>query len=207
MEALKSFKHRGYTVEIHQDDDPPNPRTDMDNLGTMVSFHRNHTLGDKHTFKSADEVMAHIKATKAVWLPVYLYDHSGLTINTTGFSCPWDSGQVGVVFVEREKALKEFGGKRPALTRSVRAKVEKCLRGEVETYDQMLRGEVYGYDVKKGDEIVESCSGFYGDMDYCIDEAKGVAESLAKAEALKHAAKVKAYIQNKVPLQARVALA
>ena len=27
-----------------------------------------------------------------VILPLYLYDHSGITMNTTGFSCPWDSG-------------------------------------------------------------------------------------------------------------------
>ena len=23
-------------------------------------------------------------------LPLYLYDHSGITMNTSGFSCPWD---------------------------------------------------------------------------------------------------------------------
>jgi len=208
MGALKTLKYKGFTVEIHYDDDPSNPRTDFDCLGKMVCFHRNYIIGDKdHGFRDADEVMAHIKATKAVWLPVYLYDHSGLTINTTGFSCPWDSGQVGVIFVEREKALKEFGGKRQALTRAVRGKVEQCLRGEVETYDQMLRGEVYGYIVKKEGESEDSCWGFYGDMDYCIDEAKGVVDSLVKAATLKHAAKVKAYIQHKVPLEARAALA
>ena len=30
-----------------------------------------------------------------VILPLYLHDHSGLTMNTSGFHCPWDSGQVG----------------------------------------------------------------------------------------------------------------
>jgi hypothetical protein len=205
MDPVKSFKHKGYTVEIHQDDDPPNPRTDYDNLGTMVGFHRNYTIGDKHSFKDAAEVMAHIKATKAVWLPVYLYDHSGLTVRTTPFSCPWDSGQVGVIFVEREKALKEYGGR--VLTRALRAKVESVLRGEVETYDQMLTGEVYGYVVKKDGKTEESCWGFYGDIEYCIDEAKGMAESLRRAEILEHAKKVKAYIKNKVPLLARTALA
>ena len=30
-----------------------------------------------------------------VFLPLYLFDHSGITMNTSGFSCPWDSGQVG----------------------------------------------------------------------------------------------------------------
>jgi len=205
MDALKSFKHKGYTVEIHQDDDPQNPRTDMDNLGSMVAFHRDYTIGDKHTFKSADEVMAHIKATKAVWLPVYLFDHSGLTVRTTPFSCPWDSGQVGVIFAEREKVLKEYSKR--ALTRALRAKVEGVLRGEVETFDQMLTGEVYGYVVKKDGKTEESCWGFYGDVKYCIDEAKGMAGGLANEAAIKHAAKVKAYIKNKVPLLARAALA
>jgi len=45
----------------------------------------------------------------AVILPVYMYDHSGITINTDGFSCPWDSGQVGVIFCTRERFLKETG--------------------------------------------------------------------------------------------------
>lgn len=33
-----------------------------------------------------------------VILPLYLYDHSGITMNTCGFSCPWDSGQVGWIY-------------------------------------------------------------------------------------------------------------
>jgi hypothetical protein len=204
MEALKTLKHKGFTIEIHQDEDAQNPRTEYDNAGTMVCFHNRGQYGDKREFRDADEVMAHIKATKAVWLPVYMYEHSGVTINTTGFSCPWDSGQLGVIFMERDRVLKEHGAK--ALTRALRAKVEACLKSEVETYDQFLTGEVYGYVVKKGEDTEESCWGFFGEMS-CIDEAKGLVDSLAKAAALKHAAKVKAYIQNKVPLEARVALA
>ena len=30
----------------------------------------------------------------AIVQPLYLYDHGGITMNTTGFSCSWDSGQV-----------------------------------------------------------------------------------------------------------------
>ena len=29
---------------------------------------------------------------QVVMLPLYLYDHGGLTMNTSAFSCPWDSG-------------------------------------------------------------------------------------------------------------------
>lgn len=42
----------------------------------------------------------------AVVLPLYLYDHGGITMNTGGFSDPWDSGQVGFIFVSKEKIKK-----------------------------------------------------------------------------------------------------
>jgi len=44
-----------------------------------------------------------------VILPVYIYDHSGITLNTVGFSDPWDSGQVGWIYASKGKFLKETG--------------------------------------------------------------------------------------------------
>ena len=41
-----------------------------------------------------------------VILPLYLYDHSGITMNTCGFSCPWDSGQVLSLIHISGKSLK-----------------------------------------------------------------------------------------------------
>lgn len=46
---------------------------------------------------------------KAVILPLYLYDHSGITMNTCGFTCKWDSGQVGWIYCTKERFLKETG--------------------------------------------------------------------------------------------------
>ena len=77
---------------------------------------------------------------KYLMLPLYLYDHSGITMNTTGFSCPWDSGQVGWIYASKENALREFGGK--SFTAATRKKAEDCMRGEVECYDSYLRGEL-----------------------------------------------------------------
>ena len=37
------------------------------------------------------------------------------------------------------------------------------LRNEVKLYDDYLNGNVYGVYIKKDDEIMESCFGFYGD--------------------------------------------
>jgi len=40
---------------------------------------------------------------------LYLYDHSGITMSTSPFSCPWDSGQVGFAYVDRATVEREWG--------------------------------------------------------------------------------------------------
>lgn len=106
-------------------------------------------------------------------LPLYLYDHSGITMNTSGFSCPWDSGQVGVIYVSIAKAKAEYGWKNMNLAR--RRRIEGYLKGEVKTYDQYLTGDVYGYTIEgPGGEDLDSCWGFYGE-EYAIEEMNSIA--------------------------------
>jgi hypothetical protein len=108
---------------------------------------------------------------RAVILPVYLYDHSGLAMNTTGFHCPWDSGQVGFIYVTLDDVWKEFGVMR--VSKKLRARVEDMLRSEVETYDDFLGGRIYGYTVEVDGEEVDACWGFVGDFEeHCLPEAR-----------------------------------
>ena len=93
-------------------------------------------------------------------MPLYLYDHSGITIATTPFSCSWDSGKIGFIYITKEKARKEYGWK--VMTKKRVEQIENYLQGEVETYDQFLRGEVYRYEVYEGEEMIDSCGGFFG---------------------------------------------
>lgn len=90
-----------------------------------------------------DEIVSKVLEKHYIMLPLHLYDHSGITMNTSGFSCGWDSGCVGFIYVSKDKVRKEFGWKR--ITTSRMAQVEKCLRCEVETYDKLISGEVYGF--------------------------------------------------------------
>ena len=46
---------------------------------------------------------------KYVILPLYLYDHSGITMSTGPFSCPWDSGQVGWIYASKKTFIDETG--------------------------------------------------------------------------------------------------
>jgi len=175
-----------FELKIEQDTDPMNPRTDWDNLGTMVCFHKRYDLGDKTDYRSNDydsweELKEGIikNEGEVVILPLYLYDHSGITISTSPFDCNWDSGQIGFIFVSKYKMKKEGIDE---------TKVEEYLKGEVETYDQYLTGEVYCYEVyeietcDKGHEhktLVESCGGYFGEEE-CKSEGQSVLRHLEK---------------------------
>lgn len=174
---VEKEEYKGYRIELHLDFDPLNPRTEWDNFGTMVFFHRGYDLGDKHSY-SIEDLKEIVNGDDYFTLPVYMYEHSGITISTGRFSCQWDSGQLGHIIVSKEAAKKEF----PNLSDSeLEERVYTLLQGEVETYDHYLTGSVYGFVVKdKTGEEIESCWGFYGDSDYPMQEAKSTVDYLVK---------------------------
>jgi len=178
MEDIKRFEHEGLTVRIQYDPNPENPR-EWDNLGTMVFFHKRRNVGDKHTF-TVEELREYVKRDDVIALPVYAYDHSCFRLSTTRnypFNCQWDSGQLGYICIEREKALKEFGKKR--LTAALHRKVEDGLRSEVAVYDKYLNGEFVGFVIENAEgEHLDSCWGFDA-LDYCEEQAKESAERIA----------------------------
>lgn len=157
----ESIEYKGYTINIHIDECEESPRTSCDNLGRMICFHTRYALGDNHEM-NVEGAKGMENSNDIIALPLYLYDHSGLTMNTTGFSCPWDSGKVGFIYVTKEDVRKEYGWK--VISQKRREQIEKYLRGEVETYDNFLTGSVYCYTITDPDgiELVDSCGGFYG---------------------------------------------
>lgn len=166
---VKEIKSGNKTVQIFQySNSDYNPRNEFENLGTMISFHRRYELGDSnHGFKQEDYNSweglrkAMEKMGYVVILPIYLYDHSGLSLSTSPFSCPWDSGQVGFIGVTREKLLKNFQVNK--VTKQIHEKAAAILEGEVQTQNDYLSGEIYGYKTFEDGEEVDSCWGFFGD--------------------------------------------
>ena len=107
-------------------------------------------------------------------LPVFMYDHSGLSLSTRPFSCPWDSGQVGYIHISLEKVREEYSVR--AVTKKVREKATEALRQEVKVYSNWLGGGFTGYVVEDEDgETVDSCWGF-DDQDYCLSQARDAAD-------------------------------
>jgi hypothetical protein len=155
----------------------------------MICFHKRYDLGDKTDYKSSDfsgwiELKEQIESDYKVLMikPLYMYDHSGITISTSPFSCQWDSGQIGWVFVD-EKQLDKMCGK--DFDRS-EEKLEQIIGGEVEDYDKYLTGEVYQYTIyeietcDKGHEhktIIESCGSYFSEEE-CENEGNSILKDL-----------------------------
>jgi hypothetical protein len=161
----------------------------------MVCFHKRYVLGDEgHELRHEDfsgwgELEAYLwkELDAAVVLPLYLYDHSGITMNTRGFSCPWDSGRVGIIYATRKDVRENYGVKR--CTEAVLARARELLEAEVKEYDRYLTGEIYGFRIEDPDgEDVDSCWGYYDEPSKIIEEAKGIIDHVV-AEAIKESNK------------------
>jgi len=171
--SLKIIKTKtGFEARyLIQDNDPFDPR-ENENLGTMVCFHKRYTLGDKtelnsEMFNGWEEMYDYlIKEKKAVMvLPLYLYDHSGISMKVGSFQgylpqghAEFDSGQVGFIYCTKED-LKRIG--------ITKAKAEKSLMAEVGEYNQYIQGDVYclvkeTYNKDKEQIDQENCGGYYG---------------------------------------------
>jgi hypothetical protein len=143
-----------------------------------------------HTVPAAEEaalqhrraLITHVLQRWYVILPVFMYDHSGLVLQTVPFSDPWDSGQVGYIVCALDKARAVYvlpdanwdtqvTGEQGAQLR-FRERVTKALQAEVEVYSQYLSGDVWYYVCEEYDQCedcgrgewraVDSCGGFYG---------------------------------------------
>ena len=117
-----------------------------------------------------------LAAEKNIILPLYLYDHSGISMSVGSFigraqHAEWDSGQVGWIYAAPEDIQKEFGN----LSADSYQKAEALMKGEVNTYDLYLMGQCYGFRLFENGEETESCWGFLG---WFSDVAKQIADEV-----------------------------
>jgi hypothetical protein len=168
-DIIETIEYKDYKIQLCYDTFPDDPRKTWDNLGFMACFHKKYNLGDEHTFKEPQELLDWIEANKDTiyYLPLYVYEHGNITIKTSPFSCRFDSGQVGFIYMTKETAEKE------GITEPYEA-----LEAEVKTYDAYISGQTYGAMIlDQSGEMIDSQFGYFGDTDEVINEAKGMIDT------------------------------
>lgn len=154
--------------EIRQDEAADNPRTEWDHLGTILYTSHRYLLGDRRV--AADEIDQVVHDNDNICLPVYAYIHGGVALSTGPFTCPWDSGQCGVIYTTKAKALEWYD--KEELTPELVDKAMHDLKAEVEELNQYFGGEVVEWVMLDDDgSIVDSCGGYY-DREHAEADAK-----------------------------------
>lgn len=178
---MSDLKKCGYSADVSTDEYADNPRKEWDNASKMVCFHGRYDLGDeshdyrKEDFTSWDGLRKAIvkKERPAAVLPLFLFDHSGITLSVGSADferCDpqgWDWGQVGWAYVpKRSPDLKGLGKE------EAEREAERLIRSEVAVYAQYLEGDVWCVQIYDPEgEIVDSCGGYYG-YEYALEEAQ-----------------------------------
>lgn len=210
--------YKGYTIKIFPDDSPESPRV-WDNISKIFCLHGSYNIGDKHNYRSSsfdswDEFRKQIEQDYHVvpntMQQIRMYDHSGIglaignKVYTYPYNCQWDSGWVGWIFATYDDVKKCMGWKR--ITAKRKKQLDDIIVGEFNTYNSYVQGEVYGFLVftpEDDEDAIDSCWGYVGDIDYCIQEAKSVVDACVKKDLEERYRKLKLMIRNKVPLFAR----
>jgi len=190
--TVEEIKYKNYTIEVYYDEDPRNPRTEWDNLCTMLCAHQRYTLGDEQVrerwgeqanyFSGWQEIVDKLQKEEDVvmWRRLKLYDHSGITISMSEsypYNDRWDSMTVGIIYVTREHLKSFMGWKRMNKKRT--KQLHNIMEGEVQTYDNYLTGNVYGYAiVDPAGEEIGACWGFFGDYnEYMVKDCKEIIDN------------------------------
>lgn len=219
MESYEEHEVNGLTVKIYQDDDGSfaDPR-DNDNVGVMLCWHPDYELGDEQ-FRSPEDVGGSrsmqevsewlVKEREAfVMLPLYLLDHSGISISAgapiqtegataddvrssrrfMGDDAGWDTSMVGFIYTTHKQFDEMSGGDPWELIetevrgrKEMKPRVIANLLGEVEEYDLFLTGQVFGYVIEgmtTSEGGSDSCWGFLG-----LENVRG--EALATARSIR----------------------
>jgi hypothetical protein len=176
-----TINYKGFEISIEYSEDNYSP-DDWDTLGKFYHWHHRYSISDAaENIRNWEEEEIKELLKNSIYVPVYMYDHSGITINTTGFSCPWDSGQIGYYLVSKEDVKKEYGGK--IISKKLKETVINILNNEIKSWDDYFTGNIFSFFIKDEDgEILDSCGGYYGEegAEQALVEAKGIAEYLYK---------------------------
>jgi len=169
----------GNTVNIFYDDCPESPR-EWCNLGKFLVPDRCKYAKNESSLRlnwdNYEDDAKTMKAAGAIFLPVFVLDHSGVKFSTGSFGDPWDSGQIGFYVIERDDLKKEFPTWK-RLSKKRLDQLKRTMRAEVDVFSDYVDGNVYGYEVTDpAGALLDSCWGYYGFAG--LDDLKATAANI-----------------------------
>jgi len=130
-------------------------------------------------------------------LPIYVYEHGGITMSTGGYGCQWDSGQAGYIFSDKKRALELTGKKK--MNKAIEKKIYSAMERRIKYVAALCEGSVYGYTWDYG-----GCGGYVvvdykADTEYIVNEVKSEIDYHIKKEVSDHLEHRKKQIKQHIP--------
>lgn len=160
---LTKYYDNGIVGRIELDDGGTESPIECDDAVKLAILHRRYINPNPECGGDRESLDAWARENAGEWeaFALFMYDHSGTSYKPSRsganpFSCPWDSGRVGFIFLKRS----EFTGD------PFDAASKIC-----ETYTAWANGEIYGFILADASgEQLDSCWGFIGERSYCESE-------------------------------------
>lgn len=130
----------------------------VNSFGKFCSWHRRRNLGTLNR----DEAIDYIDDAPedSLKIPIFIYEHGGCILSTSPFSCPWDSGQVGLWIITSDEIIEMYGED----NESARKKAFESISNTVQYMSDIISGNVWYYEIEGSDgDVEDSCGGFVGD--------------------------------------------
>lgn len=150
---LREYEKEGLKIKVYYDTDSDLSPRNNTNVTNIFCLHKRYCLGDKHNLKEKDfknwnEMENYIIKTykPLIIKPIFMYDHSGITLSLTSFNDRWDSGQVGFIFVTKDNVLNFFEKK---YTKKMDKQIKERFNYEFEVFNNYVEGDVFGVVIEK----------------------------------------------------------
>jgi len=194
-------KYRGMKIEAMQDQSPEDPRW-CNNFGNMICFHKRYELGDVHSM-TIEELQEEVNRQDTIALPIFMLDHSGVTIGTSPFGCPWDSGQLGYIYVTHDEIKREL--RVEEVTPQIEAQVVRMLESIIREYDYFVRGEIWlvWAEDENGEHFQPHLTNVGPVGDDALAEARAIIDDELRMREERRQARLKTLVKNRVPLWKR----
>jgi len=161
----------GLVIKIYLDDhcDDSNNPMEYEKVCELWHAHQRYKFGSGRM--DWDDLEALIEEPGIYYMPVYMYSHSGVTLASTPFGNPWDSGKVGYAIIREENAKKCWGWE--TIGKKEEEVIQKALSNFIQVMAWWMEGSVYGFVVEDDENnVVDSCWGFLGEYTYALNEAR-----------------------------------
>jgi hypothetical protein len=177
--SIEKITDGGLTLRLEHDSDVESPRGYQES--TFFGFHNRVVSPDPAPARDPETAARIATRSQNICLPVWMYDHGARVYQaaeSNPFTCRWDSGLFGFIYISRADARKRHAISR--ITKGYLAKIKADLAQEVATYSQWANGEFYRWYIENEEgDCIDSCGG-YDCRDYALSEGRDALKELTQ---------------------------